>query len=108
MQPTQKRNPFPWFKRQSAEERRKNNPAYARHAILKRSDDLERDIENPKLDVSIAEMRETVDDYLYENGIILPDNQLEQLLHRLNFHRDDAAKFQIELTNALSKLDANT
>lgn len=105
---TKKRNAFPWFKRKPYQERIKRHPAYARHLIIQRSNELEQDIENPKLDVSIADMRETVDDYLYEHGIILPDNQLKQLLRELNFHRDDAAKFQIELKNALRKLDANT
>lgn len=103
-----KRRGFPWFKRQSAEQRRANNPAFLRHMIIERANQLDSDVENPELEVSIAEMRETVDDYLYDNGILLPEDQLHQLLRSLNFHRDDAAKFQIELKKSLSKLDANT
>lgn len=103
-----KRRIFPWFKRTSAGERRAKHPAYLRHMIIERSNELKADIENPKLDVSIADMRETVDDYLYKHGILLPEDQLNQLLRELNFHRDNAAKFQIELDKSLSKLDANT
>lgn len=106
--PTKKRIRFLLFKRKSAADRRKNNPAYIRHLIIQRSNELKQDIENPKLDVTIAEMRETVDDYLYEHGILLPEDQLKQLLRELNFHRDNAETFAFELTNALNKLDANT
>lgn len=99
---------MPRFKRKSNEDRRKTNPAYLRHLIIQRSHELEHDIENPKLAVSIADMCEAVDDHLYEHGIILPEGQHKQLLRELNFHRDNAATFTIELTQALSKLDANT
>lgn len=98
----------PWFKRKSSEDRRKTNPAYLRHLILQRSNELEQDIENPKLDVSIADMREAVDDHLYQHGILLPEDQLKQLLRELNFHRDNAETFSVELAKALCKLDANT
>lgn len=108
MQPTKKRTGFPWFKRQTASERRENNPVYLRHRIIQRSNELENDKENPALDISIADMRETVDDYLYENGILLPEDQLEKLLHHLNFHRDNAENFSAELAKSLNKLDANT
>ena len=108
MQSTKMRNFFPWFKRQSAEDRRKNNPVYLRHAIIQRTDQLDSDTENPELAVSIAEMRETVDDYLYDNGILLPEDQLKQLLRELNFHRDNAAGFQAKMNKLLNKLDANT